>query len=139
MVTSITSTAQPQAAQAPVKKTQAEEVAVAAPEAQEAGSDSVNTDGVETQSALSSATARVGDQLGAQAGAARVARASTSGGAESADYIAEADTNSDKKVSDQERIAYEKKLEQQAQDKSGAVQKAYGLVEDSEPSVSATA
>ena len=55
------------------------------------------------------------------------------------DYIAEADTNSDKKVSDEERAAYEKKLEQQAQDKSGAVQKAYGLGEDSEPAVSATA
>ena len=139
MVTSITSTAQPQAAQAPVKKTQAEEVAVAAPEAQEAGSDSVNTDGVETQSALSSATARVGDELGAQANAARVARASTSGGAESADYIAEADTNSDKKVSDQERIAYEKKLEQQARDKTGALQRVYGLGETGESAVGASA
>ena len=138
MVTSITGTAQAQAAQAPVKKTQAEEVAVAAPAAQETGSGSVNTDSVETQSALSSATARVGDELGAQANAARVARASTSSGTESADYIAEADTNSDKKISDQERIAYEKKLEQQAQDKSGAVQKAYGLVDDSAPGVSAT-
>lgn len=134
---------------------------------------------VETRSALSDATARLGGQLDAQADASRVDRAraeaatppddapppaadtdaaaegkatATTGGArptgggasagttnetESGDYIAEADTNSDKKVSDQERIAYEKKLEQQARDE--AVQKAYGLAETGEPAVNASA
>lgn len=183
MVTSIGSTGLAQAALAPGKKSQAEETASATPSVQTTESDSVNTGGVETQSALSSATARLGDQLDAQANAARVDRARAEapppppdgpppaegsgeteeasapagappagarpagggGGAaasretESADYIAEADTNSDKKVSDEERIAYEKKLEQQAQDKSGAVQKAYGLVDESAPAVSVTA
>ncbi len=190
MVTRIGSTIQAQAALAPVRKTQEEEQAAGAATVPATAGDSVATGDIETQSALSSATARLGDQLGAQADAARIDRARAEappppppdgapppdgpppaeggagmeetgaasgaapagarpagggGGAaassetESADYIAEADTNSDEKVSDQERIAYEKKLEQQAQDKSGAVQKAYGLVEDSEPAVSATA
>ncbi len=186
MVTSIGSAALAQTTFTPVKKTQQEEeAAVAAQIDAVATENTASTGETETVSALSSATARLGDQLAAQSDAARVDRARAEmppppdgapppdgpppaeeaestgessaaaptgarpagggGGAsatsetESTDYIAEADTNSDKKVSDEERAAYEKKLEQQAQDKSGAVQKAYGLGEDSEATVSATA
>jgi len=182
MVTSIGSATLAQTSFTPVKKTQQEEQAAAAAGIAAAQSttvdDAASTGATETVSALSSATARVGDQLAAQADAARVDRARAEappadgpppaeeteasaetgsaapagarpagggGGAkstsetESTDYIAEADTNSDKTVSDEERVAYEKKLEQQAQDKSGAVQKAYGLAEESEPAVSETA
>jgi len=120
-----------------------------------------------TRSALSSATDRLGEQLNAQADAARLRQAggeeeaaeaagtgeatvsasadtesagsagpagtaaqaaggagvaggaggaggASSGSSESSDYIAEADTNSDRKVSDEERAAYEKKLAAQA-------------------------
>ena len=147
---------------------------------------------IETQSVLSSATARVGDQLQAQSDASRVQRAvdeaapaageseddtesdstgestaalpagaarggartgsstSTAGDTESADYIAEADTNSDKKVSEQERIAYEKKLAQQteartqssggaAKDQSQELREAYGLASEAASGVSETA
>jgi len=177
MVTSIGSATLAQTSTVALKKTQQEEqAAVAAPVEAAAPEGTAGTGDTETVSALSSATARVGDQLTAQADAARVDRArakaappaedaeeadveetrsaaapagarpaGAGGGApatsetESTDYVAEADTNSDKKVSDEERAAYEKKLEQQAQDKSGAVQKAYGLAEESEPAVSATA
>ena len=149
MVTSIGSATLAQTSFTPVKNTQPEEeAAVAMPVEAAAPEDSAGTGETETVSALSSATARVGDQLAAQADASRVERARPAGGGggaaaasetESTDYIAEADTNSDKKVSDEERAAYEKKLEQQAQDKSGAVQKAYGRAEESEQAVSATA
>ena len=110
------------------------------PPAQDVASEDTTTDStVETQSSLSSATARVGGQLQAQAAASRV------GSATSADYIAEADTNSDKTVSDQERAAYEKKLAQQveakaaATDRSRELQAAYGLSEDAAPSLAVTA
>lgn len=49
------------------------------------------------------------------AGGAGGAGAASSGSSESSDYIAEADTNSDRKVSDEERAAYEKKLAAQAE------------------------
>lgn len=188
MVTSIGSAALAQTTFTPVKKTQQEEdAAVAAQIEAVATENTASTGETETVSAISSATARLGDQLAAQSDAARVDRAraemppppdgapppdgpppaeeaestgessaaaptgarpagggggggtSATSETESTDYIAEADTNSDKKVSDEERVAYEKKLEQQAQDKSGAVQKAYGLDQDSEPAISATA
>jgi hypothetical protein len=124
-----------------------------------------------TQSAESAATARLGDQLSAQADASRVQRAvdestaapsgpppsgpppadeasadteaisaqapasgaAPAGGAPVAaassettetDYIAEADTNSDKTVSDEERLAYETKLRQQAEDSGTGATKA---------------
>ena len=148
MVTSIGSATLAQTSTVALKKTRQEEQAAVATQVEAAAPEgTAGTGDTETVSALSSATARVGDQLAAQADASRVERARpTSGGAAAAtgetastDYIAEADTNSDKTVSDQERVAYEKKLEQQAQDKSGAVQKAYGLAQESEPAVSETA
>jgi len=150
VVTSIGSAAPAQTSTVALKKTQQEEQAAVATQVEAAApDDSAGTGETETEtvSALSSATARVGDQLAAQADASRMERARPVGGGGAAatsetgstDYIAEADTNSDKKVSDEERAAYEKKLEQQAQDKSGAVQKAYGLAEESAPAVSATA
>ncbi|MEW6372039.1 MAG: hypothetical protein AB1584_13965 [Pseudomonadota bacterium] len=58
---------------------------------------------------------------GPAAGAAGAAGgAASSSDSESTDYIAEADTNNDRKVSDQERIAYEKKLAQQAEQSAQA-------------------
>ena len=111
---------------------------------------------VATLSAESAAAARLGDQLSAQADAARVQRAvdassvapessaetaqssateatsaqppaggaapaggagaASSSGTTDSDYIAEADTNSDKTVSDGERAVYEAKLRQQAEE-----------------------
>lgn len=106
-----------------------------------------------TQSAESAASARLGDQLNAQADASRVQRAVAEAGTESDtttatgseassgaaaaaptggaapaaststsatssttnDYVAEADTNSDKTVSDDEQAAYDNKLRQQAE------------------------
>jgi hypothetical protein len=96
-----------------------------------------------TQSAESAASARLGDQLNAQADASRVQRAveeaSTDSGtatesevaagttaaaaatatsttsATTNDYVAEADTNSDKTVSDEEQAAYDTRLRQQAE------------------------
>jgi hypothetical protein len=72
------------------------------------------------------------------------------------DYIAEADTNSDKTVSDEERLAYETKLRQQAEDSGTGATKAsmktdpvealtaevratYGVDEEATPAVSTTA
>jgi hypothetical protein len=100
-----------------------------------------------TQSAESAASARLGDQLNAQADASRVQRAvdeastdsatatdseaatgtaaaaAPAGGAPAAaastattnNYVAEADTDSDKTVSDDEQAAYDTKLRQQAE------------------------
>lgn len=55
-----------------------------------------------------------------------------SGGSDSAstDYIAEADTNNDRKLSEEERIAYEKKQASAAQSRAQEVQQAY-LPQDS--------
>jgi len=53
------------------------------------------------------------DASSAAAGAGGATASSSE--SESTDYIAEADTNNDRKVSEQERIAYEKKLAQQAE------------------------
>lgn len=116
-----------------------------APPAQDVASEGTATDStVETQSELSSATARVGGQLRAQAAASRVGGA-VAASATSAGYIAEADTNSDKKLSDQERVAYEKKLAQQAEAKAAATDQsrelraAYGLSEEAAPGLAVTA
>ncbi|VXC34251.1 hypothetical protein [Massilia sp. 9I] len=183
MVTSIGSATLAPTTQAQAAKPRPEDTTVPA---QAVASDSAATEnGAETQSALSSATARVGDELQAQADASRVQRAieeappapegaesgtedtedtvtasaapargaapAGGGGAAatsettSADYIAEADTNSDKKVSDQERIAYEKKLEQQSEskaanrDQSSELNAAYGLSEEAAPTLAVTA
>ncbi|SFC71970.1 hypothetical protein [Massilia yuzhufengensis] len=145
MVSSIGSTTVAQATATQAAPTRTEErTPDAAPTAGEAaGTAGATDDSVETLSALSSATARVGNQLRAQADASRVQPAASSE-LEATDYIAEADTNSDKKVSDQERIAYEKKLEQQAaakapQDRSAEVQMAYGLADEAEPAVATSA
>ncbi|MDY0975887.1 hypothetical protein SOM61_13005 [Massilia sp. CFBP9012] len=134
------------------------------------------------QSAESAAGARLGDELNAQADAARVQRAvdassasatassedsedseaveetgsaqapaaappAPAGGAGGAaassettdtDYIAEADTNSDKTVSDEERAAYEAKLREQ-NEKQAEVRAAYGQDEGSAPALDVTA
>lgn len=132
-----------------------------------------------TQSAESAAAARLGDELNAQADAARVQRAvdaspasatassedsdaveetgsaqapaaappAPAGGAGGAaassettdtDYIAEADTNSDKTVSDEERAAYEAKLREQ-NEKQAEVRAAYGQDEGATPALDVTA
>ncbi len=130
-----------------------------------------------TQNAESAAAARLGEQLNAQADAARVQRAvdqattgdttedtetasdagatqapaaasaAPAGGAGGAaassettdtDYIAEADTNSDKTVSDEERAAYEAKLREQ-NEKQAEVRAVYGQDEDAAPALDVTA
>lgn len=132
-----------------------------------------------TQSAESAAAARLGDELNAQADAARVQRAvdaapaSATASSEDSeeseeveetgsapapaaaspapagavaassetidtDYIAEADTNSDKTVSDEERTAYEAKLREQ-NEKQAEVRAAYGQHEDAAPALDVTA
>ena len=54
------------------------------------------------------------------------------------DYIAEADTNSDKTVSDEERAAYEAKLREQ-NEKQAEVRAAYGQIEAAAPALDVTA
>lgn len=140
-----------------------------------------------TQSAESAAAARLGDQLGADADAARVQRAveesgaatstgdteaadavqtttrpadggaapagsagaASSSGSTDSDYIAEADTNSDKTVSDEERAVYEAKLREQAGnqatesgkdvDQAESVRAAYGQADAPAPALDTTA
>ena len=203
MVSSINSTSATQATYAPAaKKNLDETVATASPVAATYDGD---TAAAPTQSAESAASARLGDQLNAQADASRVQRAvdeastdsaaatetdteaSTgtetgsetnivaaaapargappAGGAPAAssseastatDYIAEADTNSDKTVSDEERAAYETKLRKQAEDTAASntpmsvqadplealtaeVRATYGVDEAAEPALNITA
>lgn len=69
-------------------------------------------------SAEDAATGETAAASGAAAGGVRMGGAPASSGesdSESDDYIAEADTNNDRKLSEQERIAYEKKLAQQSE------------------------
>ena len=54
------------------------------------------------------------------------------------DYIAEADTNSDKTVSDEERAAYEAKLREQ-NEKQAEVRAAYGQIDAAAPGLDVTA
>ena len=96
----------------------------------------------------------------APAGGARPAGGAPAAAASSettaTDYIAEADTNSDKTVSDEERAAYETKLRQQAEDAGSSATKSatqadpvdaltaevratYGVDEAAEPSLNITA
>lgn len=94
------------------------------------------------QSAESVAAARLGDELNAQAPAA--APPAPAGGAAASpettdtDYIAEADTNSDKTVSDEERAAYEAKLRDQ-NEKQAEVRAAYGQIDAAAPALDVTA
>lgn len=151
MVSSISSSTATQATYAPVaRKTPDETVAIPGPVPTTDDQDSAAPP---TQSAESAASARLGDQLNAQADASRVQRAVDEAGTESDtttatestassgaaaaaptggaapaaststsatasttnDYVAEADTDSDKTVSDDEQAAYETKLRQQAE------------------------
>lgn len=117
-----TTLAQAPALRAASSKTQtaANTTAPAASAADDAGTDAASVPG-----AQAAAVTRVGDQLDAQFGAARVQRAqgdaspaAVEGSAaegSAVDYIAEADTNKDRKVSEQERIAYAKKQASEAQ------------------------
>jgi hypothetical protein len=54
------------------------------------------------------------------------------------DYIAEADTNADKTVSDEERAAYEARLREQ-NEKQAEVRAAYGQGEETAPALDVTA
>lgn len=198
MVTSIGSTNATQAAYAPTTNKNTEQAlastaTVAVTEEQASSAPAL--------SAESAASAKLGDQLNAQADASRVQRAvdestvaaeaseetseettdattgteaaaarppaggaapagGASGAASSAettntDYIAEADTNSDKTVSDEERAVYEAKLRQQAEEsaskpatsaktdlldaKTAEVRAAYGQDESTAPALDITA
>jgi hypothetical protein len=152
MVSSISSSTATQATYAPAaRKTPDETVATPGPVPTTGDQDSAAPP---TQSAESAASARLGDQLNAQADASRVQRAVDEAGTESDtttatgseasseaaaaaaptggaapaasmstsatssttnDYVAEADTNSDKTVSDDEQAAYDTRLRQQAE------------------------
>lgn len=151
MVSSISSSTATQATYAPTaRKTPDETVATPGPVPT---TDEQDSAAPPTQSAESAASARLGDQLNAQADASRVQRAVDEAGTESDtttatestassgaaapaptggaapaaststsatasttnDYFAEADTDSDKTVSDDEQAAYETKLRQQAE------------------------
>ena len=152
MVSSISSSTATQATYAPAaRKTPDETVATPGPAPTTGDQDSAAPP---TQSAESAASARLGDQLNAQADASRVQRAVDEAGTESDtttatgseasseaaaaaaptggaapaaststsatasttnDYVAEADTNSDKTVSDDEQAAYDTKLRQKAE------------------------
>lgn len=205
MVTSIgisnSSASATQAAYAPTRKTGTEPVAITATTA--AATEVEQTSPAPTVSAESAASAKLGDQLNAQADASRVQRAvdessvsaedseettvtdpdteaaaaaaqapasgaapaggaigaggaSTSSETTDTDYIAEADTNSDKTVSDEERAVYEAKLRQQAEEagsskqattdkndalaaKTAEVRAAYGQDDSAAPALDITA
>ncbi|WP_314437323.1 hypothetical protein [Massilia timonae] len=177
MVNSIGGASAAQAAYAPTPKNNDE--AALGPASTVTSPDAEATPPAPTQSAESAAAARLGDELNAQADAARVQRAvdaspasatassedsdaveeigsaqapaaappAPAGGAGGAaassettdtDYIAEADTNSDKTVSDEERAAYEAKLREQ-NEKQAEVRAAYGQDEGATPALDVTA
>jgi len=178
MVNSIGGASAAQAAYAPTPKNNDE--AALGPASTVTSPDAEATPPAPTQSAESAAAARLGDELNAQADAARVQRAvdaspasatassedsdaveetgsvqapaaaAPAGGAGGAggaaassettdtDYIAEADTNSDKTVSDEERAAYEAKLREQ-NEKQAEVRAAYGQDGGATPALDVTA
>ncbi|MEM8512683.1 hypothetical protein RCH14_001999 [Massilia sp. MP_M2] len=198
MVSSISSSTATQATYAPAaRKTPDETVATPGPVAT---TDDQDRAAAPTQSAESAASARLGEQLNAQADASRVQRAvdeagsdtATATGSEAAseaaagagteaaaaptggaapaaastatsatssttnDYVAEADTDSDKTVSDDEQAAYDTKLRQQAEAAaatkaaaakgadpqaalSAEVRATYGVEKAAEPALSITA
>jgi len=177
MIDSIGGASAAQAAYAPTPKNNDE--AALGPTTTVTPTDAEATPPAPTQSAESAAAARLGDELNAQADAARVQRAvdaspasatassedsdaveetgsaqapaaappAPAGGAGGAaassettdtDYIAEADTNSDKTVSDEERAAYEAKLREQ-NEKQAEVRAAYGQSEAAAPALEVTA
>lgn len=86
--------------------------------AAEAASSETDASASEATSASAGTAAAGGARAGASAG-------SSGSQSESTDYIAEADTNNDRKVSEQERIAYEKKQAQQAEKTAQDVRQAY--------------
>lgn len=199
MVTSIGGASATQAAYAATPRKDTEDAAVAASAV--AATDTGQAPPAPAVSDESAASARLGEQLNAQADAARVQRAvdestvkaetsdeaaeatldaeaataqapaggaapaGSAGGAGAAsaasaeatdtDYIAEADTNADKTVSDDERAVYEAKLREQAEEsaskplmsaksdpldaKTAEVRAAYGQDERSAPALEITA
>lgn len=178
MIDSIGGASAAQAAYAPTPKKNDE--AALGPASTVTSPDAEATPPAPSQSAESAAAARLGDELNAQADAARVQRAvdaspasatassedsdaaeetgsaqdpaaaAPAGGAGGAggaaassettdtDYIAEADTNSDKTVSDEERAAYEAKLREQ-NEKQAEVRAAYGQDVGATPALDVTA
>jgi hypothetical protein len=175
MIDSIGGASAAQAAYAPPPKKNDE--AAPGPATTVPSPDAQATPPAPTQSA-ESAAARLGDELNAQADAARMQRAvdaspvsaaassedsdaveetgsaqaaaAPAGGAGGAggaavslattdtDYIAEADTNSDKTVSDEERAAYEARLREQNEKQAG-VRAAYGQIEAATPALDVSA
>lgn len=98
-----------------------------------AAASSEDSDAVEgTGSALAAAAPPPAGGAGG-AGSAAVSSATTD-----TDYIAEADTNSDKTVSDEERAAYEARLREQNEKQAG-VRAAYGQVEAATPALDVSA
>lgn len=98
-----------------------------------AAASSEDSDAVEeTGSALAAAAPPPAGGAGG-AGSAAVSSATTD-----TDYIAEADTNSDKTVSDEERAAYEARLREQNEKQAG-VRDAYGQIEAATPALDITA
>jgi len=125
---------------AAVPKTDTEQAATTTTTA--AAGDAAENPSAPTQSAESAAATRLGDELKAQADATRVQRAAGGSAASSettdTDYIAEADTNSDKTVSDEERAAYEARLRKETE-MQAEVRAAYGQDEGAGPALDVTA
>ncbi|AWL05563.1 hypothetical protein ACFOHT_17465 [Massilia oculi] len=96
-----------------------------------AAASSEDSDAVEETGSAQAAAAPAGGAGGA--GSAAVSSATTD-----TDYIAEADTNSDKTVSDEERAAYEARLREQNEKQAG-VRAAYGQIEAATPALDITA
>lgn len=114
------------------------------------------TSPVATEATEETEAAEVTAQAGAQPPAGGAApsggaggAASSSSGSTDSDYIAEADTNADKTVSDEERAVYEAKLREQAQEKAvntdqamdqtESVRAAYGQADEPAPALDMTA
>lgn len=128
---------------AAVPKTDTEQAATTTTTA--AAGDAAENPSAPTQSAESAAATRLGDELKAQADATRVQRAAGGAGGSAAssettdtDYIAEADTNADKTVSDEERAAYEARLRKETE-MQAEVRAAYGQDEGAGPALDVTA
>jgi len=102
------------------------------------GATGATTEDAEAASEAASAEAPAAAPAAPPGGAGGAGGASASSETTDTDYIAEADTNSDKTVSDEERAAYEAKLRAQ-DEKQAAVRAAYGQEEGAAPALDVTA
>ena len=102
------------------------------------GATGATTEDAEAASEAASAEAPAAAPAAPPGGAGGAGGTSASAETTDTDYIAEADTNSDKTVSDEERAAYEAKLRAQ-DEKQAEVRAAYGQDEGAAPALNVTA